>query len=106
MIRLCYITGEMSDDFEEALKLGAEAGVDTVQLRMGLFGKGIDQLDEDDIVRVKDTLDKYGMRVGMLLPPFAKCNIEEAETVAEHHKIFVRTVEIAHEFGSRISFSV
>jgi hypothetical protein len=46
---LCYITGETSDDFEEALRLGAEAGVNTVQLREGIFGKSIDQLLDDDI---------------------------------------------------------
>ena len=42
MIKLCYITGEMSDDFDKALELGANAGIDTVQLRMGLFGKNIE----------------------------------------------------------------
>ncbi len=96
MIKLCYITGEMSDDLDEALRLGVEAGVDTVQLRKGLFGKNIDQLEDDDIPRVKDVMAKYGVRVGMLLPPFAKCDIEDTETVSLQHDIFVRTVEIAH----------
>jgi len=100
MIELCYITGEMSDDFEKALQLGVDAGIKTVQLRMGLFGKNIDQLDNDDVLRVKDTLAKYNMHIGMLLSPFAKCHIEEKETVAQHHKIFRRTVEIAHALGT------
>ena len=59
MIKLCFITGEISDDFEEALKLGLEAGVDTVQLRKGLFGTNVDYLDDDDILRVKDVLATY-----------------------------------------------
>jgi sugar phosphate isomerase/epimerase len=102
MIKLCYITGEMSDDFNEALKLGCAQGVDTVQLRKGLFGKNIDQLHDEDVRRVKDTLDKYGVNVGMLLPPFAKCHIEDTETVAQHHQIFIRTVEIAHALGTNL----
>jgi sugar phosphate isomerase/epimerase len=100
MIELCYITGEMSDDFEKALQLGTDAGINTVQLRMGLFGKLIHQLGNDDIPRIKDTLAKHNMNIGMLLPPFAKCNIEDTETVAEHHKIFRRTIEIAHALGT------
>ena len=102
VIKLCYITGEMSDDFEEALELGVKAGVNTVQLRKGLFGKNVDQLDDDDVLRVKDTLAKYDVNVGMVLPPFAKCNIEDAETIAQHHKIFIRTVEIAHALGTNL----
>ena len=109
MIKLCFITGEMSDDFEEALKLGVEAGVDTVQLRKRLFGKNIDQLDDEDILRVKDVLAKYDVRVGMVLPPFAKCTIEDAETIVQHHKIFIRAVEIAHarhKPGPRLSLRI
>ena len=102
MIKLCYITGEMSDDFDKALELGANAGIDTVQLRMGLFGKNIEQLNDDDIPRTKDTLAKHNMNIGMLLPPFAKCNIEDTEAIAEHHKTFIRTVEIAHALGTKL----
>ncbi len=90
----------MSDDLEEALELGAEAGVDTVHLRKSLFGKNVELLDDEDIPRIQDTLGKFGARIGVLMPPFAKCSIDEPDTIAEHCDIFARTVEVARALGT------
>ena len=98
----CYITSEMSDDFEEALQLGAEAGISTVHLRKGLFGKDIENLDQDELDRVKTTLAKFGMNIGVLMPPFGKCDINNENIVKKHHDIFARTVDIANEFDTRL----
>jgi sugar phosphate isomerase/epimerase len=100
MITPCFITSEMSDDLEEALQLGLEAGVDTVHLRKGLFGKDVEQLKDEDLPRIQDTLGKFGARVGVLMPPFAKCDIDEPDTISKHHDMFARTVVIAKAFGT------
>lgn len=95
-----YITSEMSDDLEEALQLGAEAGVDTVHLRKGLFGKDVQDLTDDDVPRIQDTLGKFGARVGVLMPPFAKIPLDDADTINAHHAMFARLVEIARAFDA------
>ena len=98
----CYITSEMSEDFEEALQLGAEAGISTVHLRKHLFGKDIEKVGKDEIGRVKTTLEKFGMKVGVLMPPFGKCDINNPDLIREHHEIFARTMDVAHNLGTRL----
>jgi sugar phosphate isomerase/epimerase len=100
LITPCYITSEMSEDLEEALQLGLKAGVDTVHLRKGLFGKEVQQLENEDLPRVQDTLGKFGAKVGVLMPPFAKCDIDEPDTINKHHDIFARTVKTAKALGT------
>ena len=90
----------MSEDLEEALQLGIEAGIDTVHLRKGLFGKEIQDVTPEDIPRIQDTLGKFGARVGVLMPPFAKCDIDETDTISQHHDLFTRTVETAKALGT------
>jgi sugar phosphate isomerase/epimerase len=90
----------MSEDLEEALQLGLEAGVDTVHLRKDLFGKEIQDITPEDIPRIQDTLGKFGARVGVLMPPFAKCDIEDTEKIALHHEMFARITQTAKALGT------
>lgn len=90
----------MSDDLEEALQLGTEAGIDTVHLRKGLFGKEIQDVIPDDIPRIQDTLGKFGTRVGVLMPPFAKFDIDDQDTISRHHEMFSRITETAKALGT------
>ena len=102
MITPCFITSEMSDDLEEALELGHQEGIDTVHLRKSIFGKDVEQLSEEDLPRIQDTLAKFGARIGVLMPPFAKCDIDEPDTIRRHHDIFARTVEVAKGLGTKL----
>ena len=102
MIEPCFITSEMSEDFEEAIRLGAEVGVRTVHLRSGMWGRSVEQITETDVDRVKDILARYGARVGVVLSPFGKCNIENPEEVQQHMRIFARMIELAHAFDTRL----
>lgn len=101
-MKLSYINSEMSDDFEEALRLGAEAGVTTVNLRKNIFGKDIEFVGEDEIHRAKMMLAKFGMEIGVLMPPFGKCDINDPGIIREHHEIFKRVVDTAHSFGTSL----
>ncbi|HCK09448.1 sugar phosphate isomerase/epimerase [bacterium] len=98
----CYIASEMSEDLEEALQLGAEAGISTVHLRKSIFGKNVEDLEANDIQRVQDTFGKFGANVGVLMPPFAKCDIDKPDAIREHQGIFVRTVTVAKALGTNL----
>lgn len=98
MIEPSYITGEMSTDFEEAVRLGAELGVHAVSLRSAILGRNIEALSNGDVQRVREILAKHNSRVSMLLSPVGKCNIEDPTEVDRHTAIFGRMVELAHLF--------
>jgi len=100
MITPSYITAEMSKNFDEAVRLGVEAGVNTVAIRSNIWGKDVTKIDDDDITRMKSVLSKYGANIGVIFSPVGKCNIEDLKQVEKHMEIFKRMVELAHVFDT------
>ena len=66
-MQISYITAEMNDDFARAVEVGARAGVGVVSLRSPVWDEELESLDEEQVNRVRATLDAHGMRPGMLL---------------------------------------
>ena len=99
-MQISYISAEMSEDFDRAVRLGAAAGVEVVSLRSPVWGGPIEDMAEEQIRRTVDTLAAHGMRPGMLLSPVGKCTIADAATVAKNGEILKRTFDVAHRLGS------
>jgi sugar phosphate isomerase/epimerase len=103
MIDVCFFADEVSrDDFEEAIKLGVEAGANTVEVRGGVWGKHVTEIDDNDVKRVQDVLNKYNVRVASIGSPFGKCSIDNPEEYERHLQHFDRMVELAHAFDTQI----
>ena len=58
--------------FERALALLAELGIDYVELRL-IDGKNLTNMSNDEVLDVKNKIQKYGMKVGGLGTPIFKC---------------------------------
>ena len=101
MIRKCIFADEVSKDFDEAVRKCQEAGAESIEIRGGIWGKSVTNIDDDDIRKMQDVLDKYGMEVGVIGSPFGKCTFEK-EDYEKHMKFFPRMVELAHIFDTRI----
>ncbi len=95
-----YITAEMSDDFERAVRLGAEAGVSVVSMRSKAWGKAIEHLSDEEVARTRDVLADNGMRVGMLLSPVGKCDITDDAAYAKHEERLQRTIRLAYALNT------
>ena len=103
MIDVCFFADEVSKtDFEEAIKLGVEAGANTVEVRGGVWGKHVTEIDDDDVQRVQDVLSTYNVRVASVGSPFGKCAIDDTEEYDQHRKHFDRMVTLAHAFDTQI----
>lgn len=102
MIEPTFITAEMSNDFEEAVDLGVEAGISTVAIRSNIWGKSVVEITNDDVSQMKEILSKYEVRIGEILSPVGKCNIEDAAQVEQHLEIFRRMVQLAHLFDNKL----
>lgn len=102
-MELAYFADEVSKtDFDEAVRLGVEAGATGVELRGGIWEKRVQQIDDDDVKRVQDVLDKYGVKVYSIGSPVGKCDHDDPEQHAEHYRMFDRMVELAQAFDTTI----
>jgi sugar phosphate isomerase/epimerase len=102
MIDVCFFADEVSRNFDEAVKLGVEAGANTVEIRGGIWGKSVTTIDDDDVKRMQDVLAKYGAKVASVGSPFGKCAHNNQKEYEQHLRCFDRMVALAHAFGTRI----
>ncbi len=103
MIDVCFFADEVSrDDFEEAIKLGVEAGANSVEIRGGVWSKHVTEINDDDVKRVQDVLSTHNVSVGSIGSPFGKCSIDNPDEYERHLRHFDRMVELAHAFDTQI----
>jgi len=91
-MQVAYFADEVSrDDFEEAVRLGVEAGATGVELRGGIWGR-----------RVQDVLARFDAKVMCVGSPVGKCAHDSDEEKSEHQRMFGRMVELAHAFETPV----
>ncbi len=102
-MELAYFADEVSrEDFDEAARMGAEAGATGVEIRGGIWGERIQNIDDDTVKRVQDVLAKRNLRVLSLGSPFGKCAHDNPEEQDQHHRIFERMIELTRAFETPI----
>ena len=94
--KLGLIADEASQDIEEAAALARSYGATGLEIR-SVFGKQLTELTEEDLDRIKETLQKHGMVCCGISSPFFKCQPEEAD---EHLKLLDRYIEVAKALGT------
>lgn len=102
MVDVCFFADEVSEDFNQAIKLGVDAGADTVEIRGGLREDSVTIIDDDGVKRMQDVLAKHNVRVACIGSPFGKCNIDNLEEYETHRRYFDRMIELAHAFETHI----
>lgn len=95
-----FIVPEMAEDFEDAIRLGVEAGIHTVAIRSKVLGRNLEDLNDDEVARIEAVLNRYGVRVGEIFTPVGKCDIEDASAVAEHLEVLCQSVHLARALGT------
>lgn len=102
-MELAYFADEVNkEDFDEAVRLGVEAGATGVELRGGIWGKRVQEIDDDEVKRVQDVLAKYNVKILSVGSPVGKCAHDDAEEKAAHQKMFERMVELAKAFDTTV----
>ena len=67
MIKIAMITSEISHDFDHALQVMSELGMEHVEIET-LWGKHVGQLTDDEIKKLKGIVKKWDMKVCCLSP--------------------------------------
>lgn len=101
MIRPSFFTDEVSQDLEAAVMLGAKAGAVAVELRGALFGKNVTTIDDDDLQRIKEILERYGLLAGVIGSPFGKCPHNDEGAKEMHMAMFGKMIRIARYLGAK-----
>lgn len=102
-MEVAYFADEVSkEDFEEAVRLGVEAGATGIELRGGIWGRRVQDIDDGEVKRVQDVLAKYGARIMCVGSPVGKCAHDSDEEKAAHQRMFERMVELAHAFDTQV----
>ncbi len=101
MFRLGVISDEVSQDFERVMQVLQEFGVPTVEPR-SVWDKNPQQLEDEDIARMKALMAQYGIECCSIATPFLKCDVGDAEQYAEHLGILRRCLALAQELGAPV----
>jgi sugar phosphate isomerase/epimerase len=109
---LSYLPDEMKTDFATTLALGAEWGIQQIELR-SVNGVNVIDLTDAQINETKALLAHYGMKVTALATPFFKCVLPGFEenapgdlhnarplAYADHLRLLPRGVEVAQAFDA------
>jgi len=101
MIESGVFTDEISLDFDRAVRIASELGVNKVDVRT-IGDKNISEIDEIEAQEMMRVLRKYGCKVGTIASPFGKCSIDNIEEYNLHLKMLEHLIWLADFFDTQI----
>lgn len=109
--QLSVITDEISQDFNRALDVAKDYGIDAVEVR-AVWKQNIALLGNEELDRMKAALTQHNMKVSVICSPFGKCYLPGSRLATKQGKslsrnptynleFFDHLCEVAHFFGTR-----
>jgi len=96
-MKLAILSDEISQDFEHALKVIKELGVEYVEIRT-LWNKNVVELSDAELSNVKSLLRTYGLKISHIASPAFKIYIHDEKSFKDHLKIIRRAIELSKMF--------
>ena len=82
---------EICPEFREQLRCVKEWNVNYIEIR-GVDGKNISSYTPEEAIKIKETLDEYGVKISSIGSPIGKIGIED--DFAPHFESFKITCEL------------
>jgi sugar phosphate isomerase/epimerase len=101
MFTRAIITDEVSQDLDLAAGMAKQFGLDQLEIRTA-WDIRIDNMNVNELERVKATATKYGLGIVCLATPFLKCDLGNDAEYQEHLEILRRSIAAAHALGASI----
>ncbi|MBI3971262.1 MAG: sugar phosphate isomerase/epimerase [Chloroflexi bacterium] len=101
MFTRAVITDEISQDLERAADMARNSGLDQLEIRTA-WDVRIDNMNVQELARVKDVAASRGLGIVCLATPFLKCDLGSDAEYQEHIQILRRSINAAHTLGAKI----
>jgi sugar phosphate isomerase/epimerase len=101
MFKLGVITDEISQDFEKAVGMAKEFGLQTVEIR-SVWDKGPHALSDTDVAAIQAIVEAARMSVCAIASGFFKCPIDDQAAIAQHYENLRRCAKVAKQLDTRI----
>ncbi len=98
MFKLAVITDEVSQDFQRAADVAVEYGLDALEIR-SVWNKNPQDLNRDEISRIRGILEDTGLEICGIAGPFFKCELDSPEEIRQHHDILRRCIALGKAVG-------
>lgn len=96
-MKLAIASDAISHDFETAVLLGLEWGIEHFELKRTHFRKRIGEVDSEDIDKVSEILRSHSVSVSSLSPGLFKIPLNADLIKYDIDKLFETTISIAHK---------
>ncbi len=101
MFTIAVITDEVSQDLDTVIAFARNYNLDGIEIR-SIWGKPPQDLDDDEIVRIRDRTGEAGLAVVGVAPPFYKCDIDDDASCREHLDMLRRCIRVAHTLDTTL----
>ena len=100
LFRKSAISDEISQDFEVAAQLAVKYGLEALEIR-SVNDKQPDKFTEEDIKNIKETAEKYGLKICAVSPAFFKCSVNDAAAVEAQYELLEKNAKVADSLGAK-----
>lgn len=100
MFKKGVITDEISQDFKLAIDLALKYELDGIEIR-SVWEKSPQELDKNDIIKIKSLLADTDLKVCGISSPFFKCNLDDNKEIDTHMEILKKSMELANQLGTQ-----
>lgn len=98
-MKTAVITDEVSQNLDVVLRFARDFKLDGIELR-SLWNKPPHELSEEEVSLLDNRCRDAGLKVCGIASPVFKCDIENAEEIENHSRIFRTTLELAKRLES------
>lgn len=102
VIRPCVFTDEVGPDFRRAVELASKSGVHDIEVRGGVFGKTITEVNEEDVQQMVAVLDRYDAQIACFATPVGKCDLDNDAEWEQHLRYLRKMSRLSRYFGTNL----
>lgn len=100
-MKLAVFTDEVSQDLDRAVRLATRFSLEAVEIR-SVWNKPVQHLTDEEVARLRATLDTAGLKVCAIASPVFKCELDDDAAHREHLDYLRRCAHVAKALDTNL----